>query len=72
MCQTVLIFPKIYIVTKKWKHFGPEILGHFELKQVLNCFKYFLNIFWDKMSQKSNNKNYIKCQNVLKFSNCIH
>ena len=48
------------------KHFGLEIFRHFELNQVLNCFKFliykFCNIYYgEKCLKKLEKKNYCKC-----------
>ena len=62
MCQTVLISSQnMYYSQKEFKHFGLEMVEDFELYQVLNCFKYFLNIYFGT-----------KYQNALIPSNCIH
>ena len=67
MCQTVLIFPNIYIIHKRE-------LKHFELQQVLNYFKYFLIYILRHFVSKSDKKNYIRslCQYVLISPICIH
>ena len=57
LCQTVLLFSQnLYYSQKELKHFGLQILGHFEF-QVLSGFKHsFNNVFWGKMSQKKSDR----------------
>ena len=49
----------VYYSQRELKHCGLEILRHFELYPVLNCFKYFVIYILRQNVSKSDKKNFI-------------
>ena len=73
MCQTLLIFSKIYIIYKRIEKVWSTEIRTFWIITNPNCLKYFFNIYFEaNFLKKLDKKNSIKCQNVLIHSNCIH